>query len=398
MDRLHVRRTLRCTGAVLLAGLVSASAGCSRPERPDPPFRAEFVGERVALEVVWQVRVGQATTFELRRRELGGVALSEDQSIVVVTTANGQILALDAVDGRQLWSVAFGGAVDTQPVIRGGILYLALADGTLRALEVRSGQERWRYTAATIFTSRPAIAGDHIYVLGNDSRLHAVRTSDGRGLWTVERPRATDLSLHGACEPLPLGDGVIAGFVDGSLVRADLQGRVQWVTDLSAGQRRMADVDARPVVRGSTVYAASFSGGVYALDLDDGTPRWRRDITGASDLLIVGDRLVFSDGGGDLVHLDLETGEDRLRVPLDEVAAGSPVHAEQVILIPTRARGVLIVDANAAWIHGRFDPDSGFHAPPALGSGAFFVLSDGGWVHAVRFARTQPSYLTDPLL
>jgi outer membrane protein assembly factor BamB len=376
--------------AALIALFLTVASGCSA--RPDVERVALAVGgERVALEVAWRVRVGQPEPFVLRRRELGGTALSPDQRTLVVTTATGSVLALDTVDGSVRWRVSIGSAVDVVPVFDGMHVLLALSDGTLRSLHIADGREAWRYTAPTVFVSRPAVGMGIVVVHGNDGRLHAVDASSGRGLWTVERPRATDLSIHGACTPLISEDGVYSGFVDGSFLRISLEGRVVWTADLTDGHRRLADADAAPVRVGGVVYAASFAGGVFALDAEDGSVRWRADQTGASDLLVVADRLVFSDALGALVHLSRETGAEVARIPLDHVAAGSPVRVDPLLLVPTRQSGVLLVDATHPWIHARFEPDTGFHAAPAPGDGVFYAISDDEWVYAVRFGLYRPS-------
>ncbi len=57
-------------------------------------------------------------------------------------------------------------------------------------------------------------------------------------------------------------------------------GEVVWARSLAAVSDQFVDVDSTPTIIGNTIYASSYSGGLYALDAKDGVVRWRVGIEG----------------------------------------------------------------------------------------------------------------------
>jgi len=186
------------------------------------------------------------------------------------------------------WKFRTGGAVQSSPAVRDGIVYVGSNDGRLYALDAGSGGERWRLQTQGRVASSPAVADGRVYVLSYDGRLHAADAATGKGLWsfaTGGERRFAHANLHGAepaAELMPdpfdffLSSPVV---VDGVVFFGSGDGHV-YAVDADSGALRWkftADgvVHASPAVVDGTLYVGDFSSRLYAIDTATGRERWR---------------------------------------------------------------------------------------------------------------------------
>ena len=73
--------------------------------------------------------------------------------------------------------------------------------------------------------------------------------------------------------------------------------------------KNFADVDGAVQVVGDRIYAASYAGGVYALNREDGAPIWQSRVESAADFVVAEDRIVIASAIGRIVSLALDDGE-----------------------------------------------------------------------------------------
>jgi hypothetical protein len=69
---------------------------------------------------------------------------------VFVAASDGVVRALDAANGRIVWSAYTGGAVRVPPTIANGRVFVGSADGFVHVFEAASGRPLWRFRAAPI--------------------------------------------------------------------------------------------------------------------------------------------------------------------------------------------------------------------------------------------------------
>lgn len=363
---------------IVLALLAAATvAACGGSTAPLPV--SDVSGVRLA--VVWRVTATDVGHFPHRTRELGGVAFGGN--LVVATTASGRVLGVDADSGDVRWTVDIGEPLAAAPVIADGVVYVAGPDGRVRALDLSGGTERWSHRASTAYSSPVTVTEQFVYACGGDATLRALDRVTGQLRWRYERPPASDLTMLGDCRPVEDDESVFAGFHDGSLASVDTAGQTRWLRDLSRGRRRLADVDVRPLVLDDVVIASSFRGGIFAWRRDDGAPVWDADIEGASSAWRVGEEIVVGTADGTVVWLDIDDGSVVRSLDLEGGAIGEMVPFGPYLVVPTARGGLYVVDADAAWVHGRFAPDSGFSSAVAVGGHRVYALSDGGYLYAL---------------
>ena len=159
-----------------------------------------------------------------------------------------------------------------------------------------------------------------------------------------------------------------------------------------AGHFTASLASASPVTDGRRVYAFFGSHGLYALDVEDGSVVWQRQLgtmhtkhahgEGSSPALH-GDTLIVNwdhEGDSFLVALDTAHGEERWKVPRDEVTSwASPIVVEhdgvhQVIVSGTeRVRAYDLRDGREIWQCGGLSAN--VVASPVAGDGMVFVAS-----------------------
>jgi len=117
-------------------------------------------------------------------------AISRD--IVVVTTKDSTVLALDINSGKKRWETKLDEKKLSEPAIRGESIYVSST--SLHSLELRTGEKTW--TSSTIIPnseilakkhqiSSPAIAHDSVYVGGIGS-LHSFDRNTGEQRWKYD--------------------------------------------------------------------------------------------------------------------------------------------------------------------------------------------------------------------
>ena len=99
--------------------------------------RANFAVD-AKLQKAWNVRLGG---------RLSSVVVAGGQLLVAQIDAH-TVHALDARDGRSLWSFTAGGRVDSPPTVWEGRVLFGSADGSIYCLRASDGQLAWRYRAA----------------------------------------------------------------------------------------------------------------------------------------------------------------------------------------------------------------------------------------------------------
>lgn len=209
----------------------------------------------------------------------------------------GRLYALDGENGDLLWSHGTGrsgiNGYHAPPVaVADGVVYLAAEE--LLALDAATGAVYWSIDPDTTYkatgANAPAVTDGRLYVgRGTDTAttFEARSVTDGSLVWThtVTENRTTNTPQHTAAKPLT-GVWTAPAVVDGSVYvgfnersprtdRASVvvalhsdTGTVRWQTTFTE--------DRHTVHTPATTEETLYTGGT-ALNLDDGTVRWRLD-------------------------------------------------------------------------------------------------------------------------
>lgn len=200
---------------------------------------------------------------------------------VFVTTIDNQLLAYDAHTGRPQWNhrgiretAVFLGAVS--PAIENGIVIAAYTSGEIYALRADDGSQLWSDTlvipkrtlassSLTGIDANPIIRGGAVYGLSNNGLMVADVLSSGRGLW--------DMEISGYQTPWAAGDYLFVLDASNTLVAIrSKDSAVRWVHSL----RQTDDGDDRsarysgPIMMNSQLVVVNNQGQLFIISPNDG--------------------------------------------------------------------------------------------------------------------------------
>jgi len=345
------------TGAPVWAGLERDAGGML--------FVGNELGELRAInrngEVRWKFATGKPVRAQ--PRVVGGY--------VYVASDSGLLYKLSRNSGAEVWRARI---VDDAPariptnqqqtrwdrygssvVADKQRLYVASRDKNLYALDIKSGRELWRAAAGDLMTATPGLFGDLVIFAALDGKVSAVSARDGTLRWTY------DAKLGIAGDVVVAGNRVLVGSRSYDLIALDANtGKELW-----KHYYWFSWIESPPVVRDGVIYTGSSDAtGVYAIDLADGSSRWKSAVPGWSwqrtavnnELVVagtVGAGAFPGPRGGSLVALDRSSG------------------ALRWIYLDPPSKEVL--EAKKEW---------GFGASPVIGDGVVYAADLSGKVYA----------------
>jgi len=283
-------RTVYLRAAALL--LVVPLSGCSMldvfssSDDRDPP--AELIDFEPTLKVktLWSRSIGDGTAEQrvnLVPYVYRGRVFAADRA--------GEVTALDAASGEEVWKVETDLAVSAGPGVGEGVVVLGTSDAEVVALDESNGEQIWRARVSSEVLSVPNMAEGIVIVQTIDGKVASLDIQTGERLWVYQRSVPV-LTLRGTSSPVIDGLQVISGFASGRLVALDLiSGKPLWEASITTPSgrselERMVDLDGDPVVRDGIVYAATFQGDLAAVTADTGVVLWRRDVSSFSGMSV----------------------------------------------------------------------------------------------------------------
>jgi outer membrane protein assembly factor BamB len=406
-----VQRGLGAAGAVVALAL--GAGGCESlraAANTESPLWVNHPGSVISIALRRPITIEQRQVGEVYER--GSPAIDEAHRRVFVGSSDHGLYAVDAVTGDSLWRFETLGAVQCEPLYDPAedAVYFGSNDGALYKARGSDGRLLWRFATNAEVARRPVLRDGSVYVVNANDTLIALDAATGALRWHQHRTPAFGMEVAGYAGPALGRDKVYAAFSDGVVLAYSLEdGSEQWpVVDLAAEAEQSAggdvprylDVDTTPILAhipsGQVVFVASFSGGVFALDAENGSRAWMNDkATGVNDLALwrepahaprYGDGpevpaheiLYAASGGTGLWALDPADGHVLWRRNLPEGGITAPVPIAGALLVGTTRYGLFLFSPlDGAMIDG-IQTGAGFAMTPAAYGRRAFVMSNGG--------------------
>ncbi|HBO58622.1 MAG TPA: pyrrolo-quinoline quinone [Alphaproteobacteria bacterium] len=345
----------------------------------------------------WSVDIGKGAG---KRHALIAEPVGQ-KGIVYTVDAAGLVRAFAASNGKIIWeknllsdkSVRRLSVVGSGLGLDNGLLFAALGTGEIVAVDAYNGKEIWRTVLKSPVRSAPAIYGGRLFVVTADNKLTALAQDDGRVLWQ-HYAFLESVSLLGKASPaLDKGIGV-AVFASGEIVAFRPEnGSLLWTETLGATRMnevssKINDIRARPVIVDDKVFVVASGGLLSALDLKSGAVLWEREIAGVNQPWVAGDVLYIVSSDAELIALDVSSGRvlwvnqlARWKNPdkkKDRLLWTGPVLAGNRLLLTNSDGKVVAVAPQTGTIIGWDDlGDSESLAPIVMNGTLFFLTQDG---------------------
>ncbi len=143
-------------------------------------FFGQNDGLVVALDETTGIQIWNSSAGNSRVITAPAVAYGQ----IFVGTDN-RFVALNEASGSILWSFNTNGNNATSGAVASGIVYFGTGRGNVHAVNASTGVEIWRYSVGSAVSSSPALAlGSNTLIVGaNDGYIYALSMTDGALLW-----------------------------------------------------------------------------------------------------------------------------------------------------------------------------------------------------------------------
>ncbi len=319
---------------------------------------------------------------------------------------DGVVSAFSASNGAKLWSTSFGVSGDGENTVFGGgvsfdsgRVYVATGFGEVAALEADTGKQVWKVKPAGPLRGSPTVAFNSVYVMTQNNQIHALNVADGAEIW-AESGSIGQAGVFGVAAPAAGQGTVIAGYSSGELSAYRYEnGRTLWSdalarTSISTEVGSLTDVDADPIIDRGRVYALGQGGRMAAYDLVTGQRIWELNLAGISTPAVAGDWVFTLTDDAELLAIARSSGKVRWLKQLmryeNEKKRKNPVFWVGPVLAGNRlwvanSRGEL---ASADPASGEVTQFAELGAPvslaPVVAGQTLYVLDDSGRITAFR--------------
>lgn len=351
----------------------------------------------------WEEKIGSGESA-------GDMLIAEpvgENGVIYTIDSKALVRAFAVSNGKKLWEtplfpkkISAGVTVlGTGLALDNGMLFATTGMGDVVALNAKNGREIWRIHLPSPVRSTPAVYGGRLFVLTADNKLVALAEDNGRILWQ-HYAFLESVSLLGKAAPaLDSGIGV-AVFASGEVLGFRPEnGSILWAESLGATRANDAaseinDIRARPVISNNKVFVITSGGLLSALDLKTGSVVWEREIEGINQPWLAGETLYVVSSYAELVALEASTGKilwiNKLAQWEDtEKKKGrllwtGPILAGNRLILTNSAGKAVAVSPQTGTIIGWDDIDTVGTLPPIVLDGTLFFITHNAKLMAYR--------------
>ena len=327
--------------------------------------------------------------------------------LIYTLDARSQVTAV-ATNGETRWSAdilppsnartdASGGGL----AVADGRLFVATGYGELIALDANGGGELWRQDLDAPGGAAPTVSGGLVYLVARDNTGWALETDTGRIRFQLTGTPSVG-SFDGGAGVAVSGQMAVFPFSSGEVIGAFRRGGLQRWSTIVSGQRvgsvaaNISDISGDPVIDGDRVYVGNFSGRVAALDIASGERLWTATEGAVSPVWPEGGSLFLINDLNELVRLDASDGAVIWKVELPQFVETRLRQQRRVFAHygPVLAGGRLLVASSDGLLRS-FDPVSGVlvgsnaiaggaASAPVVAGRTVYVVSKSGQLVAFR--------------
>ena len=319
---------------------------------------------------------------------------------------DGMVHAYDATSGAPRWTQSFKISGDGSSSVFGGgasfdsdKVYITTGVGEVAALDAASGKQLWKVKPAGPLRGSPTIAFGLVFVMTQDNQIHALNTEDGTNAWN-QSASSGQTGVFGVGAPAAGQGTVVAGFSTGELIAYRYEnGRQLWAdalarTSLSTTVGVLTDIDADPIIDRGRVYALGQGGRMAAYELTSGQRIWELNLAGISTPAIAGEWIFTLTDDAKLLCIARTTGKVRWMTQLarykNEKKKKNAIYWTGPVLAGDRlwfansngqVYSAAVGDGSIALLAELKSPIT---LAPVVANGTLYVLDDSGKISSFR--------------
>ncbi len=368
------------------------------------PAKLVRFDEEVAVRREWSAKIGDGLGRKYLRLN---PAVAADR--VFAADGYGLVEARDRFTGKRIWrsrtgedpkgffswlnvferrdpSYATGGVG-----VAHGYVLMGTTRGEVVALAATDGTEVWRAQVGSEVLAAPVGGRDLVFVQTIDGRLLALEREDGRIRWSFDN-QVPVLTLRGTATPVYQDGVVYAGFANGMVaaVRAD-NGQPIWqhrvmLPEGRSELERMVDVDGTPVLSGGILYVVAYQGRLKALRASDGSLLWERELSSYRDLAEGYGQIYVVDEDDVIVAVDQRTAEEAWRQEgLFRRSLSGPIAFGNYLVVADGDGYLHVLAQSDGRFLGRRKVDGdGVRSRPVVADRLVYVLGNSGSLQALN--------------
>jgi outer membrane protein assembly factor BamB len=303
--------------------------------------------------------------------------------VAYVGAPDGEVFALDAATGAEIWDNAAGDDMESAPAVANGMVYVGVGR-SVAAFNAATGTKVWENNnVARNTTSSPTVAGGVVY-LGSLTTVYALNAATGAQIWAI-----------------PAGCGSSPAVVDGVVYVGSTDGNV-YALDAATGTRLWNDTLgiglSSPAVANGVVYIGSGNGNVYALNAATGAQIWHFTTGGAvqSSPAVAGGLVYVGSEDGNLYALGAASGNIRWGQVLGGPVDSSPAVANGVVYVGETNGQVSAfgaADGTGLWSYDLLSAPGSMDSSgsPAVANGMVYFTSDTEQFYAFGPPGNRPA-------
>jgi len=340
-----------------------------------------------------------------KRERLAAAPVVAGGRLFVVDT-RAMVHAFDAATGAKAWSTEIEVQDDGKPSRFGGgvsadgtMVYATNGVGDVIALNAADGGELWKVRPAGPLRGAPTISNGNVYVMTQDNQIYALSQSDGSVQWN-EAGTVGLAGIFGVAAPAAAQGTVIAGYSSGELTAYRYEnGRNLWNdalarTSISTSVATLSDIDADPVIDRGRVFALGQGGRMAAYELVTGQRIWELNIAGIATPVIAGEWVFVLTDDAKLLCIARPTGkvrwisqlashrnEEKKKNPINWTG---PVLAGNRLIVASTEGDIVSVSLEEGSSTTLHDVKQSVSLPPIVAGEMLYILDNSGRISAFR--------------
>ena len=376
------------------------------PDWPEPGGYADNVMHHLQvsgnLDKLWSTDGGAGSSSATKLATTPIVA----DGRVYLLDAEATVRAFDMHTGAGIWTVGLtpegqsedegrGGGV----AYEGGRIFVTTGFGEMVALEAASGSELWRTKVEVPFRAAPTASGGRVFTVTNDNQAIAFDANTGRVLWrhrgiteSAGILTATSAAVSGNIVVIPYSSGEVFALrvENGTALWSDSLTRTGSLSSIT----ELNDIAGRPVIDRGRAYAISHSGRIVSIDMRTGERVWTRNIAGVQTPWIAGSFLFLVTTDAEVAALSLKDGRIRWITKLqkfrneearkDPIQWSGPVLAGDRLVLTSSLGDAVSVSPYTGEVLGKIELSGGVYIAPIVAQETLYIVTDSAELIALR--------------